>query len=321
MAHADHHHDPSSYYTEQLCTIAFCGAFGGIAVAIYMTGLVNNILKQGILQYSLLAGGIALLVLVFVRAVALWFTVGKPEAACDHHHHDDCCGDEHQHEQEDGGAHGLPLVTETAHEHPHDHSHGDAHSNGGHDHDHGWAPVRYIVLLVPVLLYFFVPIDALSSAQGYGGDIDPKWSETVKATRNVGELEFRELVGAADDAGRRKFYENAVATISGQFVPSPDSRMFSLTRYRIRCCAADAVALPVPVLLNFALAKDLAPEQCYPDKEGLYRKWVQVTCQIQFRPRPDSPNVWMPVLVVIPTKETPINQLIQLTPPDPNPYL
>ena len=108
MAHSDdHHHDPSSYYTEQLCTIAFCGAFGGIAVTIYVTGLVNNILKQGILQYSLLAGGIALLALVFVRAVALWFTVGKPEAASGHHHHDDCCGEEHAHEHEHAAAHGL----------------------------------------------------------------------------------------------------------------------------------------------------------------------------------------------------------------------
>jgi hypothetical protein len=61
MAH-EHHHDPSSYYTEQLCTVAFCGAFGGIAVAVYASGVVNNILKQGILQYSLLAGGIVLLI-------------------------------------------------------------------------------------------------------------------------------------------------------------------------------------------------------------------------------------------------------------------
>ena len=82
-----------------------------------------------------------------------------------------------------------------------------------------------------------------------------------------------------------------------------------------------AKPLPVPVLINATLAKDLPPKQSFPDGQALHRKWVQVTCQIQFRPRPDTPNVWMPVLVVMPTKETPIDQLIQLTPPDPHPYL
>src|SRR5438874_1357226 len=57
MTDAHRQHDPSSYYTEQLCTIVFCGTFGGIAVAIYVT-VVNNVLSQGLLQYSLLAGGI-----------------------------------------------------------------------------------------------------------------------------------------------------------------------------------------------------------------------------------------------------------------------
>src|SRR5438552_5006317 len=167
MAHDQHHHDLSAYYTEQLCTIAFCGAFGGIAVAVYATGLINNVLAAGILHYSLLAGGIALLVLVVLRAVALWFSVG--EAGPDHHHDhgDSCCGHDHEHEHAVTTAtHGLPLVTDTGHEHHHEHDHSHSHSHDGHDHDHSWAPVRYIVLLVPVLLYFFVPLNALSPTSG-----------------------------------------------------------------------------------------------------------------------------------------------------------
>jgi hypothetical protein len=333
MAHDHHHHhDASSYYTEQLCTVAFCGAFGGIAVAVYATGVVNNILKQGILQYSLLAGGIVLLILVAMRSVALWFSVGNPEAACGHDHGDDCCDHDHEHAVTTA-AQGLPLVTEHTHEHGHDHGHGHSHahgdgdSHGGHDHDHGWAPIRYIVLLVPILLYFFVDIEALSAGQGQGytQEIDDAWAKAVGSGKFIGELGFRELVGAAESDERRNFYNGKSATITGQFVPFPNNpNRFSLVRMRIRCCAADAVALPVPVLIDGSLVKDVP--QADKDKEyealqKLDRKWVEVTCLIQFHPRPDMPNVWTAVLVVRPTKDKPVHDLIKKTLADTSPYI
>jgi hypothetical protein len=339
MAHEHHHHhDPSSYYTEQLCTIAFCGAFGAIAVAIYATGVVNNILNQGLLQYSLLAGGVLLLILVAIRAVTLWISVGNPEAACGHDHGGDCCDHEHDHDHEHAvttASHGLPLVTESAedhgrdhsHGHGHSHAHGDGHSHGGHDHDHGWAPIRYVVLLVPILLYFFVPIDALNPGAnaGYSGEIDPEWAKAVDAKRQIGELSFKELVGAADDESRRNFYDGGIATITGRFIPSPNNpNQFSLVRMRIRCCAADAVPLPVPILINDSLMKDVPSENRVADLQKLQernQKWVEVTCQIQFHKRPDMPNVWIAVLVVRPTKDKPVHELIRETTPDSNQYI
>ena len=317
----DHHHDPSAYYTEQLCTIGICGAMGVIAIAMCVSGLANNVLKEGILQYSLLGGGVALLALVFVRAVALWVTAGKVAPACDHDHDDDCCGHEHE------GAittatQGLPLVTESATEqHHHNHHHDHSHGNHDHSHDHSWAPIRYIVLLVPVLLYFFVPLDALTASSGYEGPIDPAWAKEVQATGDLGELAFRELDGAANIESRRKQYDGKIARLVGQFVPSPTTHQISLVRMKIRCCAADAVALPFPILLNDSLAKDLPAEQRVPNAEALNRKWVQVTCQILFRPHPERPNEWITLLVVRPTKDMPIGELIKQTPPDPNPYL
>src|SRR5262245_22841218 len=233
MAHAHHHHDPSAYYTEQLCTIGFCGAFGGIAVAIYATGLIRNVLAEGILHYSLLAGGIALLVLVFLRAVALWFSVGEPISDHHHDHGDDCCGHDHAHEHEHAvttAPQGLPLVTDIGHEHHHghDHSHDHSHSHDGHDHDHSWAPIRYIVLLVPILLYFFVPLNALSptASAGFKGPLMAEWMNSIQSTGDLGQLEFRELDGAARDEGRRSYYAGKIARITGQFSPSPNDRMF-----------------------------------------------------------------------------------------------
>src|SRR5262245_65756 len=190
MTHShDHHHDPNAYYTEQLCTIAICGALGGIAVALYATNGLNVLLAEGILRDSVLAGGIALLVLVSIRAVALWISVGKAPAHEHHHDHNhnhdhDCCGEDHEHAVTTA-AQGLPLVTDAGHEHHHHHDHSHGGHSHDHDHDHGWAPIRYIVLLVPVLLYFFVPLDALTTAASYEGLIDESW---MKAINSRGEV-------------------------------------------------------------------------------------------------------------------------------------
>jgi hypothetical protein len=368
MTHShDHHHDPSAYYTEQLCTIGICGMMGGVAIALYATGGLNKLLAHGILQYSVLAGGVALLVLVAVRAVALWIAVGKPAADCDHDH-DDCCDHDHVHKDEHAittADEGTPLVSGSAHAHQHhhhDHAHGHDHSHGGpdHSHDHSWTPIKYIVLLVPVLLYFLVPLKAVTTARGYDAKIDPAEvvtgqtgtafvaASTIAATFTVNcqstgafvaaataagaaavnatdtdvlGLSFHELDGAASVESRRKRYDGRIARLTGIFVPSPYSSQFSLVRWKIRCCARDGVPLPFPILVSDTLAKDLPAEQRLPDAQALNQQWVEVTCQILFRQHPERPNEWITLLVVRPTKEMPITELIKQIPPDPDPYL
>jgi hypothetical protein len=337
MAHShDHNHDASAYFTEQLCTLGICGVFGAIAVALYATGGLNVLLAQGILRHSVLAGGIALLVLVLVRAVTLWFAVGKPVPAHVHDHDDDCCDHDHDHEHaiaerplSPGSAfhhhheHAIseqPLMgAAMAHHHDHDHSHGHGHdhSHGGHDHshDHGWAPIRYVVLLIPVMLYFLVGLEALT-ASGVES-FDPNVSfPTSKGF--MGTLGFRELDVAKDSESGRKYYEGKVAQITGMLVPSPSDRWFTLQRLKIRCCAADAVPLNAVVLIDESQVKDLPPEERSLNFQALNRKWVEVTAQIQFQ---QGPNGWMAVLVVRPTPEMPITKLIRQIPPDPDPYL
>src|SRR5439155_6670527 len=117
MAHAHEHPHDSTYYLDQLCTIAFCGAIGVVAVLMYAVRGPDGKAK---LEYILapeffkwvFAGGIVLLVLVAIRAITLWQEAGRgPKHVHEHHHHD------HDH----------------AHDHGHDHAH-DHHHDHGHSH-------------------------------------------------------------------------------------------------------------------------------------------------------------------------------------------
>ena len=76
MAHDhDHAHDPTTYYVEQLCTIGIAGALGGIAVMLYQRGLLWFLAPK--VQPWVLGGGLALLAVVAVRAVVVWFQAGR----------------------------------------------------------------------------------------------------------------------------------------------------------------------------------------------------------------------------------------------------
>jgi hypothetical protein len=66
MAHV-HHHDDGSYYVEMLCTIGVCGALGGVAIVLWYREKLSFLHPS--FRLPLLLGGIALLVLVAIRAV------------------------------------------------------------------------------------------------------------------------------------------------------------------------------------------------------------------------------------------------------------
>jgi hypothetical protein len=135
-AHEAHGHDHSSYFSEQLATIAVSAGYAGVMIVLAYVALAarggggdgeNTILSivAGWIQYMVLFAGVVLLVLVIVRAIAVW-RLSKTVSHEHHHHHHD-------------------------HEHGHDHHH-------GHDHDHGWSPMRFIPLVLPLVI-FFLPFD------------------------------------------------------------------------------------------------------------------------------------------------------------------
>lgn len=169
MAHA-HDHSHGDHRLEQICTLVISGLLGLVCILLWQKNALDLILAK---QFHLpvLLGGIALLALVGVSAVMNLITSRTQTQAgdaCDghgncghshgegaHEHHDHAHS--HDHDHDPVHAHACDHDHGCGHEHSHTHEH--AHEPGAapahdHGHDHGWNPWRYIVLLLPVVLYF-----------------------------------------------------------------------------------------------------------------------------------------------------------------------
>jgi hypothetical protein len=326
MGHTHHHEDDGSYYMEQVCTIAISGLLGLVAILLYTSGKLNLLLNPK-LHWTVLAGGIALVILTAVRALAVWVpTTRKQAAPHDHEHahdhdHGHCDHDHtHDHPHDHGHCH---------HDHDHEHAHaavagGTPHShdeegaghNHDHGHDHGWAPWRYAVLMLPVVLFFLgLPNEGFRSLEAADvKGLDQK-KEDVADKGFDPELGFRELEGAAYSQERRDLYEGKTVRLKGQFAPSGNDRMFSLVRFKINCCAADAIPLSAVIMIDPDTQEQLNPAQY----QG---KWVEVTGQVQFRTRQKNDREeWVTVIMVHPDKEHPLADLIVPTPPDNRPFI
>jgi hypothetical protein len=323
MAHTHTHaEDQSDYYVEQLCTIGICGTMGAIAVMLYYSAVVAGgngpkmlvLLVHENLYVWVLCGGIALLALAAIRAVAVWVAAGKMaqkhEHAHDHDHAHDC---PHDHAHEHDHAH----TEACGHEHGHDHAHAHEHDHG---HEHGWAPWRYVVLLLPITL-FFLGLPNKGPGGSTGVIKDDNQLKGVKAVKDQGDgvdftVGFRELGNAGYTPEKRAFYEGKMVQLVGQFVPGPpNNRSFTLVRYKISCCAADAIPLPVIIMIDPASEKTL-PQDIRRDQ------WVQVTGRVQFVEQPGKPGEYITLLMLKPSKEHPMGDWLDSTIPRPsNPYV
>lgn len=327
VEHHHHHHEADNYYLDQLCLVALAGAFGVVCVTLYywQAAMLRRILAPQFHEFVLWSG-VALLVLVVIRAIVLWQMAGRTTGhghLHEHHHH--------HHDHEHGHDCGHEHTHDCGHEHHHDHEH--AHDCGHehtHDcgHDHSWAPWRYVVLLVPIMLYLLglpasgpriqarehtlnlsadagvyssliglgsSPLAQLTLAGAYYGDSGEG--------EFIGGVSFKELEAAAYKEDTREQYAGKSVEVRGQFSPSRNSdRVFSLVRFRIQCCAADAIQLNVPMLCKESLA-DLEPGT-----------WVKVRGRVEFRPNPSGSGF---VTVV----QVPHRTKIQEIPPEDDPYI
>jgi hypothetical protein len=330
-SHAHAHGDTEgTYFLDQLFTVLVCGAVGLVAVLMYYTGMLSRILVP-MFFVPVLVGGVALLLLVVIRAVAIWQLAGARRAAVENH--DRSFGHEHAHGHEHSHSHGHEHSHSHGHEHSHSHGHEHSHSHGqacghehghaadcGHDHghghshaaahshahddhghDHGWAPWRYMVLAIPVFLYFLgLPRDGFTDpdARMSKGDLEnprrqalsalvggPAYTKALRKSepRRL-ELRFKELTEAAAIPARHEIYEGDIGVLRGQFVPMATDRDFALFRVDMTCCAADAVFLEIRIE---------APEAI----QGIQRnQWVQVEGPISFQR--SSRGKWIPVITL-----------------------
>jgi hypothetical protein len=302
MAHAHHHeHDKSTYYLEQLCTLGTAGLLGGIGVLMWLatrqtdpgraTRPMLSLLLAPKLYWTVVAGGAGLLVLVVVRAVTLWWTAPRVATHTHNHHHGHEHGHEHHHDHDDACAH------------DHDHDHADCAEGCGHDHEHGWVPARYLVLMLPIVLFFlglpnegFLDTKSLSAS-----DLDSSAVQLKDRGEAVG-LGFTELERAAYSKEARDYWQGKTGTLKGQMSHSGDEHTFSLVRYRITCCAADAMPAKVLIMCRDSVT-DIPSNQ-----------WVAAKGQIQFRKRSGS-DEYVAVLYV------PSRDHIEQVDPDPDYYL
>ncbi len=177
MAHDHHHHGESArdYFVEQLLTIFVVGALGAVGILMYRDGRLQYILAPAF-HLPVLIGGIAVLVMVAIRAVAVWQEAGQTTAhdhAHGHHHHEhgpDCQHGHpvHLHAHDEPHVHGPDCQHDHGHSHADDHHHHDhhhhEHDDHGHSHDLAWVFARMMVLFFPVALYMIgVPNSGFSA--------------------------------------------------------------------------------------------------------------------------------------------------------------
>jgi hypothetical protein len=318
MGHAHAHaqgEGDGTFFLDQLFTILAAGALGLVAILMcyvvddkgtVVDGKAPPFLARILVPMFfpwVLGGGIAIMLMAAVRAIAVWQLAGQrrreftAEEPIEHDH-----GHSHVHAQGE----------ECGHDHEHegdcddDHSHSHAHSHAAGDeegHDHSWAPWRYMVIAIPVFLYFLgLPRPGFSDAnverQMSSGELSnpnrkalsflaggPVLTKALRKEQpDVRKLGFKELAQAAAMPALHDNYEGDIGIIRGQFAAQQgNDREFTLFRMKMTCCQADAIMLETRVV---------SPEPLNVPNQA----WVTVKGVISFE-KTDK-GKWVPVLTL-----------------------
>lgn len=318
MANEHHHHDNATeYYIEQLIGIGISLSIAYVCIMLWWPfpiyggdgqiisyGRKLSIILHPKFHFWVLTGSIILLGFVSVRIIALWLESGKLKSDNKHVHGPDC-DHGHEHEHEHKHVHGPDCN----HEH-NDESSG--HENCGHDHSHGSAPVRFIVLLLPIVLFFLnVPNEVFSNVKGV--DLSQFGEVGTVAEKGIDfNVGFLQLEMASMTQESRNHYEGKTVRLIGKYVGEEEKR-FSLIRFKINCCAADAVPLNAVMMVDPNSLEKLSWKK-------YANKWVQVTGRVHFLKRKDNEQ-YMTALVLYPDTEHKLNDdLVKVVPQDSNPY-
>lgn len=323
MAHAHdhhHHHEDDVYAIDQLCMVGLSGAFGVVCLSLYFwqTPMLNLLLAPQFHKFVVISGFV-LLGLAILRAVTLW---RGATPAGDHHHHPH----NHDHAHDHG------------HDHAHHHRHGDepcddgcgqehAHGHSHDGHDHGWAPWRYVVMLVPIVL-FLLGLPNKGPRAADHSDEEARIAELVRESSQAASLvgsgpwsrigllgkiagddavgqviptTFKEVLESVQNPSLMARLEGNTVKLRGQFIPDArDPRFFSLVRFQIGCCAGDAVDKRVSVFAREKIT-DIPRDA-----------WVEVVGKVEYGRRGEATVVRL---------VTSGSATVRLCQPDVNPYI
>jgi uncharacterized membrane protein YcgQ (UPF0703/DUF1980 family) len=125
----------------------------------------------------------------------------------------------------------------------------------------------------------------------------------IEASERPSPMSFKDLEALASDPEKRKEWQGKVVNVRGQYAPSMSGpRRFSLVRFRMQCCAADAVQYEVPVGAKEPIT-------------GFNRNdWIEVVGRVDFRQR-GRDDSYFTILLVSDSRG------VKATDPDLNPYL
>lgn len=325
MAHVHFHGEESvrNYFTEQLLTLLVCGLFGFAAIQMYRKDMLGFLTEP--FRLPVLLGGISILVLVVLRAISVWKEAGQLQGMgqdqdmnCgqDHVHTIDCNhslglpGEDPDHTAEDH-AHsndmswvfarmlilvfpvllffmGLPNSTFSL-------AYQIARANETNDTALGAMALKELAKDIDDKKTKDLPplpdgstVRMIVTKSGLQlKEITPPGGGEPQYQQIVGEgtrMKFNDLKGAAFDAGKRESLQGQTVILEGRFKRIGDKE-FSLFRFKMACCAADATPLKVRIVVPQALST-------YNDGD-----WVEVKGQIQFR-KPPGQDHYIPVIMV-----------------------
>jgi hypothetical protein len=323
MGHDHHHHEDDTYFIDQLCMVGLSGAFGVICVCLfYFQRPMLSLLLGPQFHLFVVISGFALLALALARAVTLW-RESQPASAIaslpvvaahshEHHHHHHDHGQDHHHDHD--------------HHHHHDHSPSHAHDHSHDGHEHGWAPWRYVVLLVPIILFMLGLPNKPPPAPAYSGE-GSSTEDVVRETSRIAGLfaadewtrlariggenvtgdalpmvdarDFKRLFDSPNDPEEQLYLKDKTVRVRGQFSPNTaDPRFFQLVRFQIGCCAGDLIPKPLSVFAR------------EPITNVKRNEWAEVIGKVEYGKRGAT------TIVRLVTTAT-----VQPKPPDPKPYM
>ena len=174
-----------------------------------------------------------------------------------------------------------------------------------------------MLLLLPVALFFLnLPNDGFSA--GYQKTIDTSKFDFADGNKLEGpatgvdfNVGFLELERAALSSDQRKFYSGKQVRLSGRYAAIAENR-FTLVRYKINCCAADATPLRAVIIVTPTPGQTL-------NVNKVRGQWVSVTGRIHFIKKGNGS--FDPALIVTPSSSQPIDELVKVIPVDPHPYI